>query len=82
MNSVPNYEHIIKIKRIFAEEQANIYLDAGWVLLNVESSQSMEHNWTTYFVLGWSKNNGQIVEPEYESPTTTWIKSKISEQGN
>lgn len=61
--------HICEVAQCITETQANAYLSLGWVLLGEISSRTsdgkdgFEHYHS--YSLGWDRNNGEPVHPEY-----------------
>lgn len=57
---------IIKVQKASSEHAVNSLLSAGWILLNVHTEDyghPVERHQTTWYSLGWSKDNGEIIDP-------------------
>lgn len=57
------HSDIVAVMDIVGSEDAQKYLDCGWILLNTASVQGGENGGILYS-LGWSSTRGNIVKPK------------------
>jgi len=61
---------IIKVHQEHDANETNKFLELGWILLNVHTTDyghPVERHQNTIFTLGWSKNNGETKYPEVKA---------------
>lgn len=75
MKELYKFQEIIRTAVLASNQDANKYLDAGWVLLMMESHQYSQHGWSANFILGWPKSKGEPVIPEVKSFRSIAINS-------
>lgn len=63
MNQPVRFDDICEVVKLSNALEVNAHFSVGWILLNVESNQYSEHGWSTSYVLGWKKANGEVKKP-------------------
>lgn len=59
-----DYRNIVQVYSTNSEEDANNYMDCGWVLLLARPYQEpYGESWTVYS-LGWPTEKGDIIRPK------------------